>query len=117
MDILVSLVSDGPNSWMPNEIKKEPNYEDVLHQVDEILKQWDYNNDLEVMFSDFQPTFELLKLRATKSQWQNELWIFACQVCQHYALWTLAFATRKMNSKKESILKIFICFCSHRFFF
>ena len=108
MDILVSLVSDGPNSWMRNEIKKEPNYEDVLHQVDEILKQWDYNIDLEVMFSDFQPTFELLKL-SEKSQCQvckdSELWILACQVCQHYALWTLAFATRKMNSKKEHIFK------------
>ena len=107
MDILVSLVSDGPNSWMPNEIKKEPNYEDVLHQVDKILRQWDYNIDLEVMFSDFQPTFELLKL-SEKSQCQvckdSELWILACQVCQHYALWTLAFATRKMNSKKETKL-------------
>ena len=120
MDILVSLVSDGPNAWMPNDIKKEPNYEDVLRQVNKILQQWDYNIDLEVMFSDFQPTFELLKL-SEKSQCQvckdSELWILACQVCQHYALWTLAFATRKMNSKKESILKIFICFCSHSFFF
>ena len=92
MDILMYLVSDGPDAWMPNEIKKEPNYEDVLRQVDEILHQWDYNIDLEVMFTDFKPTFESLKLKSEPQ----------CHVCQHYALWTLAFATRKMNSKKET---------------
>ena len=94
MDILVSLVSDGPNAWMPNEIKKEPNYEDVLQQVDKILHQWDYNVDLEVMFPDFKSTFELLKLNSEPQ----------CHVCHYYALWTLAFATRKMNSKKETKL-------------
>ena len=94
MDILVYLVSDGPNAWMPNEIKKEPKYEDVLLQADKILHQWDYNIDREVMLTDFKPTFELLKLKS-ESQ---------CHVCQHYALWTLAFATRKMNSKKETKL-------------
>ena len=94
MEILVSLVSDGPNAWMPNEIEKEPkyDYEEVLRQVDKILHQWDYNIDLEVMFPDFKSTFELLKLNSEPQ----------CHVCQHYALWTLAFATRKMNSKKET---------------
>ena len=94
MDILVSLVSDGPNAWMPDEIKKDPNYEEVLRQVDEILHQWDFNIDLEVMFPDFKSTFELLKLNSEPQ----------CHVCRHYALWTLAFATRKMNSKKETKL-------------
>ena len=99
MNILVSLVSDGPNAWMPNEIKKEPNYEDVLRQVDEILHQWDYNIDLEVMFTDFKPTFESLKLKSEPQ----------CHVCQHYALWTLAFATRKTHSKKETkVIKNFL---------
>ena len=81
LEILVNIVKDGQESWsIP-----DPKFDETCQKMERILKKWDISEDVKFTgyYGSFEPILPLLEFPQ----------------CQHFALWTLACCTRRINSK------------------